>query len=287
MDDSRFNRLYASVPVEQREALREFRRTHPPRHAQIDGVEWEYLVGGQGAQTILILVGGLRVADAAFRSILRLEPDFRVITPTYPALDTMSGLAAGVVGVLAAEGITQVHVLSGSFGGMLAISLVQHHPAQIGKLILSSTAIPGAAAAKSYQQMDRLVSLMPSSLARRFMKRRLLQIVDPPAAEYAFWKAYMDELFGFRLSKADIQSTLRCIVDFANTAPRSMSELAGWTGDTLLITSDDDHTFDKTAQQALGEVVPRTHVHTLHGAGHSPAMTQPDEFFGAVREFLG
>jgi pimeloyl-ACP methyl ester carboxylesterase len=198
----------------------------------------------------------------------------------------MGALADGLAGVLEAEGVPQAHVLSGSFGGMLALSFVQRHADRTGRLILSSTAIPGPAEARAYAKTARLVSRLPSPLARGRMKRHLLRIVDPPEAERAFWAAYLDELFGYRLSKADILSTLRCIVDFAETAPRSPDDLPGWQGETLLLASDDDHTFGAEAQAALRGVLDRVQVHTFQGAGHSPAMTQPEQFFGAVRDFL-
>jgi pimeloyl-ACP methyl ester carboxylesterase len=287
MRDIPFDRLYAQVPTAQRGDLREFRRAHPLKTVQVKGTTWEYLASGQGDQVILLLVGGMRVADAAFHSIQRLEPDFRVITPTYPALDTMAQLAAGLAGVLDAEGISAAHVLSGSFGGMLALQLVRDFPQRSGKLILSSTAIPGADEAAAYRKMDRIFSRVPSRLARAVMKRRLFQIVAPPPEEYAFWKAYFDELFGYRVNKAELLSTLRCIVDFARTAPTSPDDLAGWSGETLLLASDDDHTFGEAAQRALRHVLPpRVEVHTFHGAGHSPAMTQPEAFFGTIKQFL-
>lgn len=281
-----FDRTYASVPADQREALRAFRETHPLRRATIAGTPWEYLDSGTGERVILLLVGGLRVADAAFCSILRLESEFRIVTPTYPALTTMTALADGLAGLLDAAGVAQAGVLSGSFGGMLAMQFAQRHPARLSRLVLSSTAIPGPAEAASYRRMARLMGWLPARLVLAQMRDRLLAIIDPPEAERAFWTAYLHELFGERLSKAEALSTLHCMVNFAETAPRSPEDLPGWTGDTLLITSDDDHTFGPEAQAALGRVLPGVQVHLLHGAGHSPAMTQPEQFFGAASAFL-
>jgi hypothetical protein len=64
-----FERYYADVPAEQVARLRTFRQTHPLKQADVDGTRWAYIACGQGAAAILWLVGGLRVADAAYRSI--------------------------------------------------------------------------------------------------------------------------------------------------------------------------------------------------------------------------
>lgn len=283
-----FAALYASAPANQRQALLTFRAQNPPRHIVIDGARWEYIDAGppSRAPTMLILVGGLRVADAAFRSIHRLKADFRVITPTYPGLETMAALADGLAGVLDAADVAQAHVLSGSFGGMLALSLAQRHPARLASLILSSTALPGPDDAREYRNLLRLMSVMPGRLVLNQMRDRLLTIIDPPADSREFWRAYLAELFGGRLSKQEALSTLRCMVDFADNGPRHADDLPGWQGRTLLIDSADDHTFDAAAQAALRALLPAMSVHTFTDAGHSPAMTKPDEFFALVRTFV-
>lgn len=38
--------LYRNAPVEQVERLQVFRATHPYRHLQVGGVEWEYIASG-------------------------------------------------------------------------------------------------------------------------------------------------------------------------------------------------------------------------------------------------
>src|SRR5690349_14573533 len=114
---SSFEQIYADAPAEQRERLQQFRQNHPIQKTSVNGVEWEYLTGGEGDEVVLLLVGGLRVADAGFRAMLELERDFCVITPTYARVETMAELCDGLAGILAYEGVPQAHVLAGSFGG--------------------------------------------------------------------------------------------------------------------------------------------------------------------------
>src|SRR5215470_17094302 len=104
-----FEEYYAAVPAEQKALLQNFRETHPLKQTEVNGKDWEYIACGTGDAAILWLVGGLRVADAAYRSIPLMEDSFRIVAPTYPPVTTMAELADGMVGLLQAEEINQAH----------------------------------------------------------------------------------------------------------------------------------------------------------------------------------
>jgi pimeloyl-ACP methyl ester carboxylesterase len=285
MPDS-FDAIYADVPPEQAQRLRAFRESHPAKAINMNGVTWEYLASGQGQQAILLLVGGLRVADAAFRSIPMLEGDFRVVTPTYPPVRTMAQLCDGLVGILNAEGIVQAHVLAGSFGGMVAQCLLQRHPSKVAKLILSTTTTLDEHSVARYRQQVETLSPLPAEMVRAGAKEMLLGMVAPPPDELAFWKAYIDELFTHRLDKDDLLSTLYCIIDFAEHYPLRPGSFDGWQGEMLILESDDDTTFDAKARQAVRGLFPQAKTYTFHNAGHSPATSKREEYFSVVKEFL-
>ena len=277
-----FDQTYASVPAEQRERLRQFRQNHPVKKTNVDNMEWEYLVGGSGVQTVLLLVGGLRVADAGFRAMLELERDFRVIAPTYPRAATMAELSAGLASVLAAEGIDQAHVLAGSFGGMVAQAFVRLHPSCVASLILSNTAILDETAAARYKTELEMMTPVPAELVRAGAKERFYQMVAPPDAESAFWKAYLEELFSERLDKDDLLSTYHCLLDFAehyHLTPIHQPK-------TLIIESADDATFAESQRAAVKALYPQAQVYTFESAGHSAATTQRETYFNVVREFI-
>lgn len=280
-----FDTIYAKADPEIREALRQFRTQNPPKTIQGSTARWEVIACGAGAETILWLVGGLRVADAAFRSIPALADSYRILAPTYPPLSAIDALADGLADILDAEGIERVHVLSGSFGGMLAQVFVRRHPSRVAKLILSTTSAPDPAQADKYRQERAFLADLSEDVVRVGAKERMYQIIAPPPTEESFWRAYMEELFGYRLGKADLLSTYDCLIDFMS-ARYTPSDLADWTGQILILDSDDDATFSTEAQTRLRALYPMALVHTFHGAGHSPASTQRDAFFGVVRQFL-
>ncbi len=281
-----FDDYYADVPADQRERLRAFRAAHTPRHVQVGAVPWEYLAGGSGDQTVLLLVGGLRAADAGFRMASELERDFRVLVPTYPAVPAMTQLCDGLAALLDAEGVQQVNLLAGSFGGMVAQAFVRAQPQRVRRLVLSTTAVPDANAVRRYEQQLAQISPVPDELVRAGAKVQMLEMVAPPGEELAFWRAYLDELFSERLGKADVLSTYQCIIDFGMSYRLQPGDLDNWGGKLLLIESDDDATFDAAQRAALRGLYPQAQVHTFMGAGHSPGTTRRSEYTALVHAFF-
>lgn len=281
-----FDTTYANVPAEQRDALRRFRAEHPPKYADLGGAKWSYVLAGQGEQTVLLLVGGLRVADAAYRNIPMLTDQFLIVTPSYPPLPTMAALADGLAGVLDTAGVEKAHVLAGSFGGMLAQVFVRRHPNRVAKLILSTTAVLDSQAADRYRQILDSLRPLPPDVAAQLAEAQMFSTIAPPEAEGAFWRAYLHELYSERIDKAELISTYEALLDYAEHYHFTPADLDGWPGEMLILESDDDGTFDESARAAVRALYPRAQTHTFHGAGHSPGTTQRDLYFRVVKDFL-
>ncbi|MCU0514324.1 MAG: alpha/beta hydrolase [Anaerolineae bacterium] len=282
-----FDTLYADVPADQRQALRQFRADHPPRSITVAGTPWTYLTAGPpDGVPLLWLVGGLRTADAAWRSIPLLADEFRILAPDYAPLPALDALCAGLAAVLDAEGIAAAHVLGGSFGGMVAQQFARDAPGRVLKLILSTTAAPDPAAAEKYRAQLELVAAAPEALLREAAQAQLYDTIAPPPEEAAFWRAYLRELFTQRLDKSHLLSTYHCLIDFLAGRHYTPADLADWHGRLLLIDSDDDATFPPAMQQRLRDLYPAARTHTFHGAGHSPGSTQRQAYFDLVRGFL-
>lgn len=281
-----FDDIYAHVPTDQRERLRAFRAAHPPRYRQIGQVQWEYLVGGTGKKTVLLLVGGLRAADGGFRMTEALEDEFRLIVPTYPVVPTMAHLCEGLAAILTAEDAAPVHLIAGSFGGMVAQAFVRAYPQYVDRMILSTTAVLDADAVRRYQQQLQMILPLPEADVLQGAKAQMLSTMAPPEAELALWTAYLDELYSERLGKDALVSTYHCIIDFAMSYHLQPTDLDGWHGQMLIIESDDDATFSEAQRTALKALYPRAQVHTFSGAGHSPGSTRRAEYTALVKQFF-
>lgn len=284
---TKFEQYYVKAEPQLRDALKMFRDTHTEKTLLFKRDSWTYYdIGSHNDHVIIWLVGGLRMADAAFRSIPMMMEDFRIIVPSYPSVDTMAELADGLNAILKAENVKKCSVLAGSFGGMIAQVFVRRHGNHINKVILSTTTTPDLTQVERYQQQLDMIMSAPEDLVRETAKTQMYGMLNPPEAEAKFWTAYLDELYTNRLDKDDLISTYRCIVDYMTNYHFTNDDLTDWHGDILILDSDDDKVFDTSARENVNAIYPQAHSHTFTHAGHSPASSQRDVYFEIVRKFL-
>jgi aminoacrylate hydrolase len=266
----------ASAALERH--LAEFRASHAPRHVSRGGLEWTYYAGGTGDHAILRLTGALGLAEFAFQQSRLLEPQFRVLTPDYPAVGSLAEMTDGLMAILDAEGVERAHVSGGSFGGLLAQVLVRRAPQRVASLILSHTGAPDG---RRRRVGVAMVSAMPVGLLRRLLKLRLGRTLD---AADPFWRRYFDRAIG-EMTKADIVSRVRLQAEFGQ-AKWSPNDLAGWSGRVLLIEGEDDPLFRAAARERLRALYPTAQVYRFQGTGHAAAVLKPEEYCAVVTNFI-
>ena len=278
-----FDEIYADVPPDQRDALRHFRDTHPEHTLDVNGVTWRYVVSGKpSAHPLLLLVGGLREADAAYANIAELDDDFRVIAPSYPTLDTMEALSDGIAAILRQECVSDVHVLAGSFGGMLAQVFIRRHADLIGKVVLSTTAVLDDANVQSYRAALQMMAALPDAQVLEGAKSTMFDIIQPPEDHHAFYRAYLDELFSYRVDKPALMSMYQALVGFAEGDALQQP----FNGAMMVLESDDDANFDAETRARVRALYPQAQTYTFYSAGHSPATSQRELYFRVVKAFL-
>ena len=276
------------APEEQAQHLQRFRASHPPSELDIAGVRWEYIACGSGAAAMLLLPGGLRCAESAFPYIELFEPAFRVITPTYPPLQTVEEVVDGAVAVLDAERVPEAFVLGQSYGGMVAQVLVCRHPSRVRKLVLSSSGplLASPRQARVLRVLLALATRLPERLVMDWWRRSLLAILSVPAAERDFWTTYVRELASQRLTKADVLSHFLTGRDALARYGFDRQSAVPWGGDVLIIGGEKDPVSDAGDRRAMAAFYPRARVQVIPGAGHTVAMTDPAEYAAAVTAFL-
>jgi pimeloyl-ACP methyl ester carboxylesterase len=258
--------------------LAEFRASHAPRRLSHRGVDWRYFAGGSGHRVMLRLSGALGLGEFSFQQIRLFEPRFRVITPDYPAVRSLTEMIEGLMAILDAERVEAAHVIGGSFGGLLAQVLVRHAPDRVASLVLSHTGAPDG---KRRGVATAIVSAVPQPLLRALLKKRLGKTLDTADT---FWRRYFDRAIG-EMTKADILSRVRLQAEFA--AQRwSPSDLAHWPGRVLLMEGEDDPLFPPAARARLRALYPTAEVHRFHGTGHAAAVLKPDEYAATVTQFV-
>jgi pimeloyl-ACP methyl ester carboxylesterase len=282
------NSGYAGVPSEQVERLRGFRSEHPCKRIDVAGVEWRYISCGHGSEVLLLLTGGLRVAEAAFGYFRMFEDTYRVIAPTYPPLDTMSELVDGVVAVLDAEQAPQALVLGQSYGGAVAQVLIQRHPWRVKKVVLSGTAPLIAVRWKNH--LNDLIlaaaTLLPERTVMRLFERIVSPLITVQESERAFWETYLRELLRQHLTKADVLSHLRTTRDAQTNYVYTGDTKRRWGGDVLVVWGENDHLRTERAERGMRDLYPQAQIHVIAGGGHTVAMSNPEEYAAAVKGFL-
>ena len=279
--------IYRDVPAEQHARLLSFRATHSPRQLRVGrrGPLWEYLACGYGAPYLLILPGGLRVAEAAFPLITALEPDFRVLAPSYPPARKLEPLLDGLAALLDAEGAAQAIVLGMSYGGSIAQSFVRRYPQRVSRLVLSNTGVPPTREeVRTLPSLIAALHLLPYRLLRRLITPLFSRFVFA-CDEQAFWQAYVNELLTCRLHKSDVLSHFRVALDLGRRYRFTPGDLAGWAGRVLILESEHD-LVPPAEQAALRALYPGAQVYTFHQGGHTPWLTRTEEYVGAIRAFL-
>ncbi len=282
------NKGYEGVPKEQMERLLKFRSEHPCKHVNVAGAEWEYISCGNGMETLLLLPGGLRVAEAALSYIQMFEDDYRVIAPTYPPLRTMGELVDGIAAVLDAEQVPEAFVLGQSYGGAVAQVLIQCYPPRVKKVVLSGTAPLIVVRWKNVLNslLLAIATLLPERVVMDFFRRILSKVITVQESERAFWEAYLKELLGQRLTRADLLSHFQTSRDAHMKYVYTKGDKSSWNGDVLVIWGENDHLRTERAKRGMLDVYPRSQIHVIAGAGHTAAMSEPGKYAAIVKGFL-
>ena len=276
---------YQRVPAEQKERLRAFRTAHPREQIELAGTAWSYLLGGQGTQTLLILPGGERRGDVAFPLMQQFEQECRCLYPSYPPLSTMGELVDGLAALLDRLAMEQVILFAASFGGDVGQCFVRKYPDRVSKLILLNTGIPDEQLGRATKRLKPLVTLLPLGIVRLLVEKLLVRALAVRPDEQLFWQAMMHELVVY-LTRADIVSSFDETIDYRLHYHISPDDLTTWPGKVLILQSDDDPATKPAMRLALRNLYPQAQVHTFHQAGHTPFLSQPDEFYPRVRTFL-
>jgi pimeloyl-ACP methyl ester carboxylesterase len=279
------------------ERLRAFRRSHRVKRltaerAGANAVQWEYLAGGVGGETILFIHGFAATGESHFLQVGALEEDFRVIAPTVPAVTTMKAIADGLVSILEAEEVDRASAFGVSFGGLVAQALVQHHPDRVADLILSHTLVPRTSAVAEVDKRIRAARLLPTLvygwLARtggvKALKREIPNITP---AERQFWKANFSELYPEVITKDLAIARLTAGRDFMANYQLPRGAPAGWDGRVLMLESAVDTMVGSEDREALKAHYPEAEVHTVTRYGHMGALVRTESNVDPVRRFLG
>lgn len=279
--------IYRNVPREYVEELLEFRSTHPIRCRVIEGMQWHYILSGDGTDMILILGGAMSTAETSRSLIQSMEKSHRVLAPAYPVYLEMGAFMDDLARLLDLESISRAHVFGHSLGAGIGHAFIRRHTDRVDKLILSSFGLYNEQHLRQAKRAVRLFRLLPYRFVRGYYKRRMPKLLTGiDEGEKSFLLAYMKDVLDLQLNKRMLMSQFNILEDmFENPNTYSIYESIE-SRNVLILQAKDDTGFDQDEQKALRRTYPNASVHLFEEGGHLTRSTHHSEYDAVLHEFL-
>lgn len=275
-----FAELYERVDENTAVSLQTFRQTHPVQQLEVNGQSWEYVTFGQGEQTILFLHGMTGAYDIWWQVLENLADDYRVISLTYPPVDSLDKMAQGVLSILVAEDVALVHLVGSSLGGYFAQYLVAEYPDMVATAVFANTFPPNDIIAEENKTLGGLLPVIPEWAIMGVLKGNTEDVLYPAAGNSELVRAFvLEQAFG-RMSKAQFMARYHAVID-----PFEPPDVAALGIPVLIVEADNDPLVAEELREMLKETYSVTAVHTLHAVGHFPYLNEPDMYADLLVEF--
>lgn len=273
--------LYADVDRATFASLEAFRATHPVQRLAVDGHDWEYVVVGDGPTTAVFLHGMSGAYDIWWQQLEALSTTHRTIAVTYPAVETLAELAAGVIAILDANAVPSTAIVGSSLGGYLAQYLVQQHPERIERAVFANTFPPNDQLRDEHRWRASIGRFLPERVVATVFRHSNASRVVPASQDAPLVAAYLAEQAQLPGLKQRLLARYRTVVE-----PFPIEDPAPDGLPLLLLLSDNDPLLDPGLRAALLATYPTAQVHTFVEGGHFPYLSRPAEYTAVLRGFL-
>jgi pimeloyl-ACP methyl ester carboxylesterase len=192
-----------------------------------------------------------------------------------PGPCSMPALADAVAALLDHRDLSQVILVGGSMGGVVAQHFALRHPTRVLRLLLVAT---GAFTADPPGALGKADALAAS--------RWTAETVAPIVAGF-FWKAPPAEKVAQYRAMA-MQASQSAAVEAArsNASLRTFEELGRITVPTLIIQGRHDKARTPEHGAEMQKRIPNARLAVIEDAGHTPQLEQPDRFHEIALPFL-
>jgi pimeloyl-ACP methyl ester carboxylesterase len=277
-----FHQLYANVTDGQRTALQAFRLENQLKQMHVNGSKWDYLVAGEGDQTIVFLHGMGGGFDIWFQQINHFKASYRIISMTYPPVSSLGKLSEGVMAILDREKRGRVYMVGSSLGGYLVQYLVKNHADRIEKAVFANTFPPNRLLAKKVGKVKYIVPLLPEWMVMRNLRQTTQAAIFPASGHSELVRAYMLEQSYGMMKKAQFVGRLMCVLDYFEPP-----DLDALSIPCLIIEADNDPLVETGLRKMLKTTYPSTPVQTLSQKGHFPYLNAPQDYNRILKQFIG
>ena len=276
-----FDELYAKVDAKTVASLTTFRQAHPVRTLNVGDVEWDYVSLGDGPETILFLHGMTGAYDIWWQQMEALQGEYRVISVTYPAANSLEEMERGVLAILDAENVEHFYVVGSSLGGYFSQYLVARHPQMVLGAVFANTFPPNDILAEKNKTIGTLLPYLPEWLVMNVLSSSMRDSVYPASGDSELVLAFgLEQTYG-RMSKAQVLGRYRCVVE-----PFEAPDMAVLGIPVMIIEADNDPLVEKALREQLKETYSAAEVVTFSN-GHFPYLSMPDEYTSYLETFFG
>jgi pimeloyl-ACP methyl ester carboxylesterase len=273
-----FDQVYAKADPAEVQSLQDFRAQYPPKNINVNGVTWEYVSLGEGQKTILFLHGMTGAYDIWWHQLEALKSDYRVVAVTYPAVNSLAEMEAGVMSILDAEGVDKFNVVGTSLGGYFAQYLLTRHEDRIEAAVFANTFPPNDLIAQENKTIGIALPFLPEWLVISVLRGSFANSIYPASGNDELTLAFLNEMSYGRVRKSQVVGRFHCVVEkFAAPDPQIP---------IMIIEVDNDPLVEVALREQLKAQYPNAVVHTLHAVGHFPYLNRSEEYTQFLQEFF-
>lgn len=271
--------LYADAPADQAASLKAFREEYPPAHLAVNDRDWEYLATGSGEETVLFLHGMTGSYDIWWQQIEALNDKYRIVAVTYPPVDSLAEMEAGVLAILDHEGVTHFHVVGTSLGGYFTQYLVGRYPQRIVTAVLSNTFPPNDLIKEKNGAIGAAIPYLPEWLVMDVLRGSFESSIYPASGDDEMTLAFLNEISYGRMRKAQVAGRYKCVIEKFEPPVNTAVPL-------LIIEASNDPLVEEALREQLKSTYPKAQVVTVDN-GHFPYISRPEFYTQQLEELWG
>ena len=255
-----------------------------------NGVEIYVEESGSGAPLLLIMgLGASHEAWAAQRDAFAAR--YRVIafdnrgagrSECPPSPWTVVDMAADTIGVLDALGVERAHVLGASMGGMIAQEMAIRHPERIDRLVVAVSFARPDSLRRTFLLHRRWARLQGAD-AREESVANLPWLLSPTLINDAERIMAVLELVG-SMPFMEAEAYARQVD--AILEHDTLARLHRVRAPTLVLAAAEDVLTPLSLSEEIATAIPGARLQVLPRGNHGVLIEYPDDFNGAVLDFL-
>lgn len=251
-----------------------------------DGCQLHYEDRGQGEPLLLVHGLGSSIQDweyqipelAKTRRVLAIDVRGHGRSGKPRAAYQMSDFAADVIGLIEHLGLSQVHLVGISMGGMIGFQLAVDRPELLNSLTIVNSAPEVIARTLSERWQLTKRKLLSRLLSLETIGKGLARILFP-RPEQAELRQKVEQ----RWPQNDKRAYLASLDAILGWGVRE--RLGAITCPTLVISADRDYT-PVAHKEAYVRELPNARLVVIEQSRHATPMDQPEKFNATLREFL-